>query len=478
MDRRNLLDTAGKAVAGIAAVWWLAATAAFATPTGEKQTRRPNILYIFTDQQFAEATSCAGNPHVRTPAMDSLAERGVRFTEAYCTSPVCSPSRGSMFTGLFPHQHGVTVNKKPIKSDLREICIEHLLSAQGYDCLYAGKWHLPGGSMTEADQKRHRYRILSKTSDVRVSDACVRYFDEERERPFFLVASYMNPHDICLWAKGQRGGYQKAAIPRVPIDQCPLLPRNYGVPDDEAVVLREFYMARHFEQKSFTDEKWRHYLHAYYWMIEAVDADIGRLLEALRRSELEDDTLIVFSSDHGDGLAAHQWLGKCCHYEEAMRVPFIVSHKGVVAPGRVDRTHLVSSGPDFYATALDYAGVAIPNGCQGVSLRGLLEGTGSPDTWRDHVVSEIWVPGNNPGRGQAWKSAWGRMLRTGRFKYTVYDRGKFREQLHDIQNDRDEMHNLAADPSYRSVLSDHRRRLAAWCKRTKDTAFIPHLMSP
>jgi choline-sulfatase/glucosamine-6-phosphate deaminase len=467
----------GKAMTVIAVVWWWAATGAVASAPPDHDVRRPNILYICTDQQFAGAMSCADNPYLKTPAMDGLADRGVQFTEAYCTSPVCSPSRGSMFTGLFPHQHGVTVNGRPIKPELQKICIEHLLAGQGYECVYAGKWHLPGSSMTEADQERHPYRVLSDMSDARVSDLCARYFGQMRERPFFLVASFLNPHDICLWAKGLTGGYQTPPIPATSIEQCPPLPRNFGVPADEPTVLRDFYMSRHDEQKNFDKRNWRRYLHAYYRMVEAVDTDIGRLLEALRRNGLEDDTLIVFSSDHGDGMAAHQWLGKCCHYEEAMRVPLIISFQGVVEAGRVDRTHLISSGPDFYATALDYAGVAVPDGCQGMSLRCLAERNDGSFDWRDQVVSEIWVPGNKPRGGEPWKSAWGRMLRTARFKYTVYDRGEYREQLHDMQLGRDEMRNLAADPGYRDVLADHRRRLADWCSETNDTAFVPHLLS-
>jgi arylsulfatase A-like enzyme len=364
----------------------------------------PNILLIITDQQFAEAMSCAGNPNAQTPAIDGLAARGMRVAESYCTSPVCAPSRSSILTGLFPHQHGVTENGKRIRSDLKEICIENLLADKGYECVYAGKWHLAASrTIGQTELQQHPYRVLADSNDARVSDACVQYLGEEHKRPFFLVASYINPHDICLWAMGKQEGYQKYPVPEIPLDQCPPLPTNYAISGDEPGVLRDYYMSRHFEYETFNEERWQRYLHAYYWMVEAVDAEIGRLLDAVHANELEENTLVVFTSDHGDGLAAHQWLGKCTHYEEATRVPFVVSFPGVIAPGRVDRTHLVSNGPDFYATALDYAGVTIPNGCHGRSLRRLLEGTGGSDSWRDQVVSEIWVPGNNPGRGESWK---------------------------------------------------------------------------
>jgi len=447
--------------------------------TAAPAEQSPNILLIITDQQFAEAMSCAGNPHVQTPAIDGLAERGTVFTQSYCTSPVCAPSRGSMLTGLFPHQHGVTENGRRIRSDLKETCIEHLLAAKGYDCVYAGKWHLAASrTIGRIGLKQHPYRVIADSNDARVSDACAQYVGEEHHRPFFLVASYTNPHDICLWAAGKRDGHQRYPVPEIPPGQCPPLPVNYAISEDEPSVLREYYMTRHFEYETFNDEKWRRYLHAYYWMVETVDAEIGRLLDALRANGLEKNTLVVFTSDHGDGLAAHQWLGKCTHYEEATRVPFIVSFPGVIEPGRVDQTHLISSGPDLYATALDFAGVAIPAGCQGRSLRCLLERTPASDAWRDQVVSEIWVPGSaDPTPGNPWKSAWGRMLRTARFKYAVYDRGEHREQLYDLRNDRHEKHNLAADPIYHDVLTEHRRRLAAWCKETGDTKFTASFVS-
>lgn len=438
---------------------------------GEKT---PNILLIITDQQYAEAMSCLGNPRVKTPAADSLAERGVVFTESYCTSPVCSPSRGSVFTGLFPHQNGVDVNGMRIRPELKDLCIEHRLAAKGYECVYAGKWHLSlSKTISKEGLKQHPYRVIAESDDAEVSEACRKYLAEKHDRPFFLVASYLNPHDICLWAMGEEKGYQKFPVPEVPVAQCPPLPANHAISGDEPTVLRDYYMSRHFEYETFNDEKWRQYLHAYYWMVETVDAEIGRLLEGLRSSGLEKDTLVVFTSDHGDGLAAHQWLGKCTHYEEATRVPFIVSYPGRIEPGRVDRTHLISNGPDFYATALDYAGEVIPAGCQGKSLRPLLEPSAGADAWRDQVVSEIWVPANNPKGGEGWISGWGRMLRTAEYKYAVYDRGEHREQLFDMRKDRLETKNLAADPAFREVLETHRQRLAAWCEKTNDEKFLP-----
>jgi len=186
--------------------------------------------------------------------------------------------------------------------------------------------------------------------------------------------------------------------------------------------------------------------------VSFVDHQIGRVLDALRESGLEEETVVVFVSDHGDMDSAHRLEHKTVLYEEACRVPFIVRHKGVTPPGRVDRTHLVSTGLDLLPTVCDFAGIAPPEGLRGRSVRPLVEGK-EPTDWRDEVVVECQV---------------GRMLRTDRYKYNVYEDGAHREQLIDLKEDPGEMVNLAADPSRAQVIEDHRRRLARWVDETGD----------
>lgn len=183
-----------------------------------------------------------------------------------------------------------------------------------------------------------------------------------------------------------------------------------------------------------------------------VDAQIGRVLEALRDAGLEEETVIVFTSDHGDLDAAHRLEHKSILYEEAVRVPLIVSHKGVTPPGTVDTTHLVSFGLDLIPTLCDYAGIDPPQGLPGRSVRALAEGR-QDESWRDQLVVE---------------SRAGRMLRTDRFKYNVYESGKHREQLIDLKDDPGEMVNLAENPDYKDVLRQHRKRLRGWVEETDD----------
>ena len=177
-----------------------------------------------------------------------------------------------------------------------------------------------------------------------------------------------------------------------------------------------------------------------------VDAQIGRVLDALRSSGLEDETVVVFTSDHGDLDAAHRLEHKSILYEEAARVPLIVSHRGVTPPGVVDREHLVSVGLDLIPTLCDFAGIDPPEGLLGRSVRPLAEGR-PPKAWRQYVVAESRV---------------GRMVRTARYKYNLYESGAHREQLIDLVSDPGEMQNLAEDPAHAEVLHTPRTLLRRW----------------
>ena len=181
-----------------------------------------------------------------------------------------------------------------------------------------------------------------------------------------MVASFINPHDICQWARSQ-------PLPWGPIDDdvatkdCPSLPANFAVPPFEPELLRivQGLNPSIYPVRNWPDEHWRHYRHAYYRLVEKVDAQIGTILDALRETRLEENTVVIFSSDHGDGHGAHKWNQKTALYEECVRIPFIVSFKGVTDPGRVGATHLVSSGLDLFPTLCDYAGIEPPRSLPG-----------------------------------------------------------------------------------------------------------------
>jgi choline-sulfatase len=185
---------------------------------------------------------------------------------------------------------------------------------------------------------------------------------------------------------------------------------------------------------------------AYARLTERVDGQIAKVLAALRESGLEQNTVVVFTSDHGDLDASHRLEHKSMCYDEASRVPLIVSRKGVTRPGLVDREHLVSTTLDLIPTMCDMAGVAIPEALHGRSVRAFAEGQSLP-SWR---------------RGMVTESRKFLMARTARYKYAVYAEGEHREQLIDMETDPGEMQNLAADPAYAQVLREHREFLVHW----------------
>lgn len=434
----------------------------------------PHILFVFTDQQSALALAGAGQPGLRTPNLDRLAARGVRFTRAYCASPVCGPSRACLATGRPPHDTGVRWNGQSLAAGLTTFG-EHL-RAVGYRTAWSGKWHVPKSYPTgpeeipgfenltlDANHPLLQRDIgygwpgygLGANTDGPFVDQAIRFLQQPHDRPFLLAVSLHNPHDICWWVRKP----QRLPGP----DELPRLPANFAIPEDEPEFLRRGRLRDHYGEEiryttGWSETDWQTYLHAYQRMTEQVDAEVGRLLDALEQQGLTERTMIVFTSDHGEGMAAHQWVAKLSFYDEVVRVPFIVAGPGVVGAGRVDSTSLIS-GLDIFPTLCDLGGAHVPPG-PGRSLRPLLAG---PDAWsRDYVVSEVWPDDKDPGLE-------GRMVVTRDFKYCAYSVGPGAESLHDLRHDPGEMHNLAEQPAYRAIRDEHRNLLQRWTRETGDS---------
>jgi len=428
--------------------------------------KRPNILLIITDQQSSGAMSCVGNSYLNTPHMDYLANRGVLFSKAYCGQPLCVPSRGVMFTGRMPHETGITINmnKHPVKFPM----LGKLLSDAGYECGYVGKWHL---TIPFSEERTHGFSSVNNTNvrnlDEKVPKICAEFLKQKREKPFFLVASFVNPHDICEWARGEdgkQGSYINAPEP----EECPPLPENFDIPRNEPHVLRliQTFNRRTYPSITWGETKWRQYRWAYHRLVEKVDAEIGLLLDGLKESDQEKDTIIIFTSDHGDGAASHRWNQKQILYEEVVKVPFIVSCPETQNT-HIDNEHLISTGLDLMPTICDYAGVKPPKDIQGRSVKPLVEGK-SKLKWRDFVISET----EFCDFGKSYNIT-GRMVRSNRYKYIVYSTGKKQEQLFDLQTDPGELNDLVNEPNYQRVLNEHRQILVKWCEKHKDNFQVP-----
>ncbi|MGW2545630.1 sulfatase family protein [Kitasatospora sp. NPDC001574] len=421
---------------------------------------RPNVLVVLTDQQTAEAMSATGNPHLATPHMDALAAAGTRYRQAYCAQPLCAPSRASLLTGQLPSSLGVTGNEGGA-----EPVLGRLFADAGYDCGYGGKWHLPELDLPDGHGFR---RIHPAGDDAGLARAAAAFVRERRDRPFLLVASFLEPHGICEWARGQDPKTGPLPAPP-PAEDCPPLPANFPPAPYEARLprLAQRAWAHTHPTEEWSEDDWRRYRYAYYALVERVDAHLGTVLSALRepadgpeqRQEGRRETVVVFSSDHGDGAGAHRWNQKWALYEESVRVPFLVSGPGAAAGAVSDR--LVSTGLDLVPTLCDLAGVTPPPGLPGRSVR-------APEPRETVVVETRWeLPGFN--------NALGRMVRDPRHKYVCYAWGDHREQLFDLTADPGEMVNLAVDARHAALLDRFRSLLAVHCARSGDpfARFLP-----
>jgi len=439
-----------------------------------REVKKPNIIYIFTDQQHARMMSCSGNPYLNTPALDYIAENGVRFTRAYTTNPVCSPARVSMMTGRFPgyfnddrgqqvRENRGSMHIPEISDEVRNSTLAAFLKQAGYELVFGGKEHLPA----PLTPKTLGFTDLTDNERDTLVREAARYIREEHEKPYFMVVSLINPHDICYMAIRDfattdldnaiiRNGVEEISNldralqkPEGVTEEeflekyCPPLPPNIEPQEDEPEAVKWLINQRPFRKKAreqYSDEKWRMHRWAYCRLTEFVDRQIQVVLDAVRESGREHNTMILFSSDHGDNNAAHRMEHKTTLYQESANIPFLVMWKGHIPAGRVDSIHLVSSGLDFLPTVCDYARITARADPRGRSLRPLLEN--EKTDWRKTlgVESEI-----------------GRMVVSqDGFKYISYDAVGIEEQLLNLHIDPYETTHFTDDPEYAGRLAELR----------------------
>ena len=442
---------------------------------------RPNIVLLMADQLSAQFLPCYGHPVVKAPALSRLAEQGVVFDAAYCNFPICAPSRYSMLSGRLPHRIDAFDNASEFRADTPTMA--HYLAAAGYRTILAGKMHFVGPDQLHGYGERLTTDIYpaeflwvpdwsqgagNKPTGVgmgHVVDAgpCLRnmqidYDDEVEhvavqkiydlaraggEQPFFLTVSFSHPHPPFVAPQEYWDLYRSATIdpPRVP--EIP-----YERLDPHSQWL---YRAHGQERHTVTGEHVLRARRAYYGMASYVDAKIGRVIEALERCDLAEDTLIVFCADHGEMMGERGMWFKQTFYESSARVPMIVRWPGVAAPGRrPDPCSLVDLMPTF----LEAASLG-PTGCRvdpvdaldGQSLVAVLRG--ATDQERD-VIAEYSSEG---------VCAPSRMLRRGRYKY-VYTLG-LPPMLFDLERDPLELQDLAGSPENTVIEASLRERLLA-----------------
>ncbi|MFH1069531.1 MAG: sulfatase-like hydrolase/transferase [Candidatus Glassbacteria bacterium] len=435
----------------------------------------PNILIIITDQLSQKAVGAYGDKQRVTPHIDALAKSGVRFSSSYTNCPLCQPSRASFWTGRMPSQTGVNSNglNYPVPAIKESTAtLGEIFSRAGYETVHFGKQHdagaLRGFRLVEPEkvelEASAAFPVDSDSQqDPPTADRCIEYIKAEHNRPFLAVASLNNPHNICNWV-GEFEGPDKLAP--IPDDQLPLLPENFEIADLAKRPLPIQYLCcshRRLRMASkWSDKQYRQYLAAYYHYVALADEQIGRIVQALRNSPAGGNALIIFFSDHGDGMASHRMVTKqVSFYEETTRIPLIFSGTGLAGYGRMLLEPLTSL-VDLLPTLCDFAGLEAPRDLPGMSLTPWLRGE-NVSSRREYVVSE-------------WQTEWGytvepgRMLRTDRFKYTSYLEGTG-EEFYDLENDPGEKRNLAFDGYFRKPLVQHREMLRRHVLQTRDPFF-------
>ncbi|MDP6037909.1 MAG: sulfatase-like hydrolase/transferase [Candidatus Latescibacteria bacterium] len=408
--------------------------------------QRPNILLITTDQHSAEALGHLGCNDLMTPHMDRLADRGISFAKSYSANPVCCPARASWFTGRYTPENGVMSNGSKLVPSMPDL--GQWLRQGGYNAYYSGKWHIPGRDVAQSfDYICDHPRNTAETGDIVSTRSAIGFLENYDEKePFFLSVGLLNPHDICSFVLTHT--MHEGQMPFPEIDDLPPLPPNFDIDMTEPEIIRarrNQYMTESGEESGM--EKWeeklyRYYIWSYYRYIEKVDGQIGLLLDALKNSAFKDNTVVILSSDHGDGHIRHKMVFKSFLYDEAARVPFIMSWPGHIEEQVIDREHLVS-GVDLFPTVCDYAGITPPPTMRGYSLRPLAEGQ-NPE-WRVFVVAHA--------------TGGGTMLRTDRYKLITYENDPV-IQIFDMEADPWETRNLAESPDSGSLSRELQNTLA------------------
>jgi arylsulfatase A-like enzyme len=436
---------------------------------------KPNIIFIFTDQQSAQMMSCAGNKYLKTPAMDYIADNGIRFTHAYTSNPVCSPARVSLMTGRFAgtfcdeegnqvRENNGSMKIPEISEEIMNTTIASFLRSAGYELIYGGKKHLPA----PLNPITLGFRNISDNEREVLADEAAKFIKEDHKNPYFMMVSLINPHDICYMAirdfattEQERRLVANGVVECKTLDKalqmpegvseqdffekyCSPLPPNYEPQKDEPEAIKSLIDRRDFRKNArdnYTDNDWRRHRWAYCRLTEMVDESVQTIINALIESGQEENTLILFCSDHGDNDSSHRLEHKTVLYEESANVPFMAMWKGHISAGQVDDNHLVSTGLDLLPTVCDYAGIKGASDPRGRSLRPLFEGRDI--VWRETlgVESEI-----------------GRMVVSkDRLKYMKYDAVGIEEQLLDLIRDPYETTHFTNEPEYEKKLADLRK---------------------
>ncbi|MGV3484318.1 MAG: sulfatase [Planctomycetaceae bacterium] len=476
---------------------------ASAAEEGGSGSRPKNVLFLIADD-LNTRLGCYGDAHVQSPNLDRLAARGTRFDRAYCQFPLCGPSRNSMLTGLYPDSTGIHANSQifrqtiPTRRSLPQAFrlggyfagrigklyhynVPNSIGTNGHDD--PGSWELelnPAGcdrlleegdifSMVPgsfggvvswyASPRADQYHTDSLLADDAVW--VLERMAKEREtnpeaRPFFLAVGFYRPHTPYVAPKKYFEPYALDKMPYVPLEEA-----RKQHPDAPAAALGSF---RDF-QNEMTEQHHREAIQAYYASVSFMDAQVGRVVDTLDKLGLADDTVIVFTSDHGYHLGDHGLWQKMSLFEQSARVPLIVSVPEL-PQGKVvkEPVGLV----DLYPTLTSLCQVPVVGGAQGQDLTPLLKDSSA--SGRGYALSQV---SRNRPKNKQKGGGMGYSIRTPRYRYTLWGEGQDGHELYDYETDPQEHKNLADLPEHAATVKKLRQQLQEAVAKTRPESGIP-----
>lgn len=448
---------------------------------GAAQPRPPNFVFLLADDMRPDAVGALGHPVLKTPHLDSLVREGTTFTRAVAAYPICHVSRAEMLTGCTAFRSGVQY--RGTKLDPKLALWPETLRRAGYVTWYAGKWHTDGqpkqrgytgtralysggGGAGKTPSPDHAGRSatgyvgwtfkaddgqvefdkgvgLTPDTDRFIADGAVEVIRCKPEQPFFLHVNFTGPHDPRIWPRGYEHRYDPKQIP-LPRNFAPQHPFDHGNAKGRDEVL--------LPVPRLPDEV-RAELAVYYAVIAHLDAQVGRILAALKETGQLENTVVIFSSDQGLAVGSHGLIGKQNLYEHTFGVPLLLRGPGIPRGQRVDAACYLR---DLFPTTCELAGIAIPETVQGRSLAPIL--SGKVKSVHPHVIG-YFTNTQRAIRDDRWKLIW-------------YPQAK-REQLFDLASDPSELCDFSSEPRHIAKAAELKAKLEAWLKENGDPLFDP-----